>query len=368
MATIKIARIFDKYNLSLFCLIIGGFKKILPKKKSFKKNKILIVKLWAIGDSVLLLPAIDEIKKKFPNSKISVLAHKRNKEVFSGQKSIDEIIDFGIVNIFKNFRKFDVVIDAEPYLNVSALISFYCGKYTIGFSHGKRSSVYDEKILFDKNMHVANNYMNMTKSFGIQTKIVKLSKLNYSKKDSEKVSMLLKKEGIKSGDFVIGICPGVAESVKSRMWPKENFIKLSDELIEKINAKIIIIDSNSNKNIADEIVRDMKNQSINLSGKVSLKELFCLVERCNVFISNDTGSMHIAAAQGVKTVGLFGPNTPKLWAPFGKENVSLYHPPYCSPCIDNSKGFMPECFNKVYQKCMKDISVKEVFESVKRLR
>ncbi len=77
--------------------------------------------------------------------------------------------------------------------------------------------------------------------------------------------------------------------------------------------------------------------------------------------------MHIAAAQGVKTIGLFGPNTPVLWGPYGKGNISIYRPPLCSPCIDNTKGRMPECYNEIYQKCMKDISVDEVFSNFEKL-
>lgn len=366
---IKLIRIFDKYVLSIICIGLGIFTKLGFKRK-IKNDKILIIKLWALGDSVVLLPSIKAIREKYSNAKIDVLCHKRNKDVFSGNKYVDEVIEFNIFSIFKMFRKYDICIDTEPYLNASAIIAFWTAKFRIGFSHGIRSFSYNKRILFNKKQHMVKNYIDMINMLEIKVDINlnKLVKLNYSQNDKKKIDELLRKNNIIRTDYIIGICPGVAESVKSRMWPKENFAELSSKIIKNINAKIIFIDSFSNKEIVDEIVGKIDYPVVNLAGKTSIKELFYLIEKCDIFISNDTGSMHIAAAQGVKTIGLFGPNTPKLWGPYGEQNISIYYAQYCSPCIDNTKGLMPKCFNKTYQKCMKDINVNEVYDAVKKLK
>ena len=107
MFSVKIAfqRLVDKALFFNICRIFGFFKI----NKDFDKNKIkniLIIKLWALGDSIVVLPLIDALKKGFPNAKIDVLAHKKNKVVFEGQKNINKIIDFGAINIMKNFRKY----------------------------------------------------------------------------------------------------------------------------------------------------------------------------------------------------------------------------------------------------------------------
>ena len=105
---------------------------------------------------------------------------------------------------------------------------------------------------------------------------------------------------------------------------------------------------------------------MNLAGKMSLREFFAFIEKCNLVVSNDTGVMHIAAAQGVKTIGLFGPNLPVRWGPFGKGNISLYKGEVCkfSPCINVHKGEVPECRFGDDNKCMKEINVEDVLEYI----
>ena len=95
------------------------------------------------------------------------------------------------------------------------------------------------------------------------------------------------------------------------------------------------------------------------------------MEKLNWFIGNDAGAMHIAAAQGAKTIGLFGPNIPLRFAPYGKNNISIYKGEICefSPCINVHKGEVPDCLypkhSGDYQKCMKNIKVEDVLDKVK---
>ena len=106
----------------------------------------------------------------------------------------------------------------------------------------------------------------------------------------------------------------------------------------------------------------------NFAGKFTLRQTFYLISKCNVFIGNDSGPMHIAAAQGVKTIGLFGPNLPLRFAPLNKKSISLYKKMPCSPCINVHKGQVPECIyskdSKDFQKCMKAIKAEDVLKFI----
>jgi len=92
-----------------------------------------------------------------------------------------------------------------------------------------------------------------------------------------------------------------------------------------------------------------------------------LIEKCNMFIGNDGGPMHIGAAQGVKTIGLFGPETPVIFGPFNKGNISLFKGIECSPCIKIYEGKYMKCKYEE-NKCLKLISVEEVLRAVERLK
>lgn len=350
------------------CSILGLVK--INKRLDIKKvRRILIIKIWALGDSVVLLPTIKAIKDKFPNIKIDVLAHKSNKAVFEGQEFIDNIIEFSLPNILRLFKKYDLCIDAEPFANVSATISFLSSSYSLGFSHGVRSKVYNETTLFNKNQHMVSNYLDFAEKIGIKPSVDKLIPIKINKNDSQHVSEYIRKNNIHENDFVVALVPGVGSSVRYRMWPIDNFAKLGDELIRKFGAKVIFVDSKGNKPVVKEIQALMDEKSINTAGDFSVKQAAEMLRRCKVVVSNDSGMMHVSAAMGTKTIGLFGPNTPALWAPYGKGNVSIWKPKKGCPFIDNTKAELaPENLTKEQITCMDAITVDDVIKAVERIR
>ncbi len=359
MNLVKLYRAIDKYMGGLLCLVLSIFSW-QPKEMGIKN--ILVVRLWTIGESILTLPMIHALRKRFPKAKISVLVTKRSREIFTGNKDIDKIIHFGLKNLGL-FKKFDLAIDTEPYFKLSALLAFYLAKKRIGFSHGIRSLLYSGKVKFNDKQHAVLTFLDLSKMVGAWYKPDKLIKLAVSEKDKGAVEAYLKNSGIKKGDFLVGICPGAAESAKHRMWPAERFSQLADKLIKRYKAKIIFVEKD--KKIIRKIQNLMKYGSFDSEG-LSLKQVIYLIENCKFFISNDTGPMHIAASQGVKTIGLFGPNLPLRYGPFGKGNKALYHKVWCSPCVNTHEGSFPECFNKEFQKCLKLITVDEVLRAVRK--
>jgi heptosyltransferase-2 len=205
------------------------------------------------------------------------------------------------------------------------------------------------------------NYLDMIRILGFKYNTISLEELTVSDEIKKKIDGFIKKNTRKK--IIVGITPGVAETVKSRMWFEDRFALLADRIIKELNADVIFIDSPDNKKTVENIISMMKNRPIDASGNFSLYETFYLIKKCNVFISNDTGPMHIAAAQGCKTIGLFGPNTPVLWAPFGKGNISIYKTKL-PPSIQNDKGTFEEGNREEY---MGPISIDDVFSAVKKL-
>lgn len=373
-------RFIDKHLGNLMCNFLGFFnRKNANSKKDYKK--ILVVQLWGIGETILTLPSIEALRKNYPKSNIDVLATSRNKDVFFNNQNISslkliKLNPFSILAfIFKNFRKYGLVVDMEEYLNISAIISFFAGKEVVGYSHGLRSKLYDYKVKYNDKQHVVETFLDLVRGLNIKYDAEKLPKLRYSKTDENKVNKFLKNNKIKSNDFLVVVAPGAAESAKSRMWPFERYAELCDELAERYNAKVVFTgtpdESNLIKSIQDKM--EKKENTFNAAGEINLNQLFCLIEKCRLFIGNDSGPMHIAAAQGVKTLGLFGPNLPVRFGPYGKNGIGLYKGYNCqfSPCINVHKGQVPDCLypknSNDYQKCMKNISVDDAIKEVEKL-
>lgn len=377
---VLLTKLIDRHLGKIICRLLGAFAKRKPINKSEIKN-ILVVQLWGIGETILALPAIEALRKKFSDSRIDILATSRNKDVFFGNDKVDNILYvktslFSVLNfIINNNKKYDLAIDMEEYLNVSAIISFFAGKRVVGYSHGARSKLYDERVRYNDKQHAVQTFLDLARILGIDYDAEKLPELNYSKNDIKIVDNFLKKNGIKKNDFVVCVAPGAAESAKARMWPLERYAELCDEVIARHNAKIVFSGSIDEMGLVNGIIEKMENKSkcFNFAGKITLTQLFYLITKCKLFVGNDAGPMHIAAAQGIRTLGLFGPNLPVRFGPYGKGNVSLYKGYNCefSPCINVHKGQVPDCLyprnSNDYQKCMKNISVDDVLKEVEKM-
>jgi len=374
-----IIKFIDKYIGNLICNFLGLFKN---KFSGIKKiDRILVTQLWGIGETILMLPSIEALGKKFPKAEIAVLATSRNKGVFLDNKNIDKITvislsPFSVLNfIIKNLRKYDLVIDMEEYLNISAIISFFSGRRVAGYSHNSRAKLYDIKIKYNDGQHAVQTFLDLVRTLDIVYDIDKLPKLNFSKHDKNFINRFLINNGIKKNSFVICVAPGAAESAKARIWPHERYAELCDELVNKHDAKIVFVGVLDETELIGSIQNNMesKDNTINAAGKMTLNQLFYLISKCKLFIGNDAGPMHIAAAQGVKTLGLFGPNLPIRFGPYGKGNIGLYKGYNCefSPCINVHRGQVPDCLypknSNDYQKCMKNISVDDALKEVEKL-
>lgn len=355
-------KIIDRYlgiPLIAILYLFGLFSK-----KSKEVRSILVIMFWGIGSNIAAMPVLKAIKQKYPNVKLSILIPKKNEALFYKNKYVDDklFVNLSIVPLIKllikNKNKFDLVIDTEHWLNISAVIAFFLGKKRVGFSNRFRSILYTDKVKFDKRQHSVMNNLELIGNGNFE-----LEKIKSSNKNKKFVNYFLKINKVKG--FVVGLTIGTGSTVPERRWPEENFARLADKLIEKYKAKIILIGAKREIPLMRKVKSFMKYNAI-ITG-FDLGKTIYLIEKCDMFIGNDGGPMHIAAAQGVKTIGLFGPETPVIFGPYSKNSISLFKKLSCSPCILIYEGKYNKCkYND--NKCLKAISVGEVLESVGKLK
>jgi ADP-heptose:LPS heptosyltransferase len=330
-ATRSVQRAIDRYFGGAICLLIWLFRKLFKKNNRILTNdvrKIACIKLWAIGESVLILPMLHEIHQIYPKATIDVICTPQNSEVFTQLLYINRVRIYSLWRllslIFKS-KEYDLVFDAEPFFCFSALLTWRLAKYSVGFSHGVRSHLYDRAIKYNDSQHIVQTYCDMLVGIGIGTppKPAALQQLAFTNNDSEYINKLL--VDVPSDASRIVFSAGSGPSNPERRWASENFISLGRRLISSSNAKIILIGGKDEVSLNSSIAEELSFNCLDLTSKLSLKQLFALLKVISVFVGNDSGPMHISAAQGAPTIGLFGPNTPVRFAPFGKSNVSIYH-------------------------------------------
>ena len=377
MANIALQRVIDKYVGGALCL---GYGMLHDKKPLDKKDvkEILVVRLWTLGETILTLPMIERLRKEYPHAKITVLARNNNKEIFKFVDFIDDILLFENENlrILWGMRgHFDLAIDTEPYLRVSGLLARFLSKKQIGFDHGVRGRIYSNRIHYDDRKHVVELFCDLLKPLGISYKPEKLVRLK-----SSDISRKIENMTGKSLDDIniVGMHASTAASAKYRAWPTDNFVKLIDMLVTRIpNTVVVLTGTPAEHKLNEDIIKRCScdhKKVFNLAGMLNFSEFIGLFDCLNLFISNDTGPMHLASAQNCKTIGLFGPNLPLRFGPYpidGVQNSTIYHGEKvpCSPCINVHTGQFKKCrrMKNGTGECMCLIEPEEVLGFAKRM-
>ncbi len=364
----EIERFVEKKVLPSMCSLLSIFKR---KKPLLEKNKeMVVIRLWALGESILCLPMIKALKQANPDSRITVLCTKKNSDVFRGQDFIDAYKETSSSSIpffiLKNFRRFDLAIDTEPHFAISAILSFFCAKRSIGYDHGPRAKLYDVNVAYNDAQHAVCTICDLLKPLGINARPKELVRLRYSQDAARSLDAKLKAMGINPDKHpLIGMHAFTGPSATWRAWPKERFAQLIGRIKERYGCTFILTGSSSEEPGNLGIIGMLKDKGdVFCMLNLSQTELFCLVAKYDLMIANDTGPMHVAAAQGVPTIGLFGPNLPQRFGPFPLgRNLAFYHPSPGHPVINIHLNEMRKCDGE----CMRLISVDEVFEGARKM-
>lgn len=368
----------DKIIGTPTCFLLGVLDKLFFRKTSpsLQWKKILVIKLIAIGDLVAALPTIKALKKSFPDAHLAMLVTPRVKEVVDGCSYLNNIIyydilgqDKGVVGLFKIIsllrkERFDVVIELDHYYRITSMITFFAGiKNRVGFDlpgQGRRGLV-TTKVPYLVNRHEVEAFLEAAKGIGADISDKELVEIWTSDQDKEYVDKFLKEAEVSMGDILVGIHPGTGPSATSRRWAPERFGKLADWLIKEKKAKVVWTGAQSELSLINECIKFMTSKPIIAAGKINLKQFAELARRCNLFICVDTGPLHIAAAMKTKVIGLYGPNTPLKWGPYGKGNIAIYKNLPCSPCTKQYLGQVSKCSEP---KCMEQIEIEDVKQAV----
>ncbi len=297
--------------------------------------KIIIrIPNW-IGDAVMFIPSLENIKKAFKKGEIYLIGRTPAIDIFENYPGIKELIKLkgkGLkkeIEPLKRIREegFDIGF-LFPNSFISAL-GFYLGKVKnrVGYKRDGRGFFLTERIKpeFSYDYHFSNYYLNLLKKSGIKTEKIDRISLYISEEEKEKRDIFLKKY---KNRLKIGIASG-ASFGDSKKWFPERFKEVAEYFEKKYNAQIFYFGSTADYY---DCVKSSTKTSINLCGETGIREAMALIDKMDLFISNDSGLMHIANALGVETVGIFGSTSPFSTYPYNKNRKIIFHKVYCSPC------------------------------------
>ncbi|HMS40191.1 MAG TPA: lipopolysaccharide heptosyltransferase II [Pyrinomonadaceae bacterium] len=346
------------------------------KKTTEKKQKIIIRGTNWVGDAVMSIPALRELRRIFPDAFLTLHTRTWAKGIFCDVDFLDEILTFDktdskISDTFaqtKLLKKndFDLAV-LFPNSFESALVA-KLAKIPKRFGYAKegRSFLLTNSIEIPEwknERHEVFYYLNLVseieKSYIGKTLIsenLPNIDLQVSEERRAEARKILEENGVDLSKKTIALGVGSTNS-RAKRWQAESFAKLNNLLQNDLGANVLLVGAKDEIDVSNEVFENSQQKPIILTGKTSLSQIVAILAEIDLLVSNDMGLAHIAPAVGTKTLVIFGPTNEKTTRPIGSEIIRKTVD--CAPCM------LRDC--PIDHRCMTQISAEEVFAKAKNL-
>lgn len=311
---------------------------------TFDPRNILVIDFGQLGDVVLSLPALRAIRQKFPLAKMTVAAGRPSAAIVRMSSYADATIEVDrvamrdgfkplsilkILKVVKEVRqqKFDFVIDLHSFSETN-LLGFLSGAPKRLFARRQGRSI-DLLSNFrpqpplettNRQRHQGDRYLDVLKPLRIEA-ADRVPKLASHRVDDREIDRLLGKEKADSGSPLVGLFPGAGH--EERRWPLSRFAQLAEVLVHSDGVRPLIFLGPEERHLVSEIKTTFPSQAVILD-RLTIPQLAAALARLAVFVSNDTGPMHIAAAVGTPVVILLDRRAPDTYIPLNEPKRVIY--------------------------------------------
>ena len=339
--------------------------------------KILVRATNWVGDAVMSIPALETIRGRWPSAEIAILARPWVAEIYRDQGYADRIVVFdhagahrgvfGVERLAGEIRRerFETAVLLQNAFEAAWIARRAAIPERIGYARDGRGSLLTQAIAVPQcgeiPPHESYYYLELLRRAGWieRLPVVNEIRLRVDFAKAQLAESRLCEAGVRSRtptSLRIALAPGAAYGT-AKCWPPERFAALADRLIADFDADVIIFGSASEREVARRIAAAMKHRATVLAGETRIGDLPALLAACQLFIGNDAGAMHVAAAVGLPVVTVFGPTDPEGTAPVTPRRSLVRHAVSCSPC------FLRYC--PVDHRCMTRVEVHQVYEAAR---
>ncbi len=373
-----------------FRALLGGpplapFRATTPPKGGALPlpHRVLAIKFYGLGNIAMLLPVLQDLRDGLPDdAEIDFLTLEGNRTLLEASGLATNVLTsnlegsmgfvLGVLKAvnFARSRNYDVVIDFEQFIKISAIVSYCTGApERVGFNTDgqHRAWLYTTRVVYTDSEHMSGIFRRLLRPFGIRpTK--KLVPMRLSDADVAEVDDLLAGVGIGKDTFpVIGVHLGSGPNfyrVPLKRWPLESFVEVCEALADRYGARIVLTGQGAEeRELVDAAKKMLRCESIDTCDQLSVRTLLALMKRCNLVVANDTSVMHLAALVRTPVVAFFGPTAPIHYGPNNPEDLVFYRDLYCSPCLTNYNLKISRCVDPV---CIRGIAAADVVAGIDR--
>ena len=318
---------------------------------------------------VLLTPALRALKIAYPQSHLVLLIRPLVADLMATHPYVDEVMVDSKgrrLNRLPSFYKsvseirrsdFDLAVVLHPTSFRNALIPFLAGiPERVGSNVSGRGILLTRTCADRTDLHEVHRYLRVLELIGIHEPNAKLE-FWHTDTDRHAVSQILAAHGISPKEYLIGVNLGT--TWRTKRWDLEDFAEVITQVQKRFGARILLTGSPTESPLGEALTQIAKVETINLIGKTTLMQLGALIESCDLYLTCDSGPMHIAAAVRTPTIALFGPTSPIRHGPYGENHEVIEKPVECRPC------YKRKCMRKDQPYlCMTEINPNEVVAQI----
>ncbi len=327
-----------------------------------KFKNFVIMRTDRIGEVLLSTVAVDSIRKAYPGARVTFVTSEYSRDIVEGREDVEEVITVDTANkdkwLLRSVRlsgllrkkRFDTAIILNPHklLHTACFLAGIARRVGYdrkwGFLLNKKVS--DERARGEK--HEIEYTMDLLRGLGIDTTAPD-PRMVIDGAAEKFIKDLLGKMKIYPDRALIIIHPGSSNPAK--MWPGKHYADLIRRIKSVLDCHIAMIGDETEKGLVKGVINEAGVDILDFSGMFDIKKLAAFLKKAGLFIGNDTGPMHMAAAIGVPVVAIFGRNIPGVspvrWRPWGEKHAVLHESPGCDPCLDTACPYDYKCMRAV---------------------
>ncbi len=327
--------------------------------------KILIRATNWIGDAIMALPALQAVRGKFPDAHIAIVARPYVADIYRDQGICDELIGYDpkaehlgwkgreLLAQELRARKFNIALLFQNAFD-AAWLAWRAGvPQRIGYARDGRSLLLTKAIPVPKHGEIPPHekfyYLELLRSAGWIDALQDDAHITLRVPDSarQRATLTLLEAGARAKALRIAVGAGASYG-SAKCWPPDRFAKALNSILSQTDADVVLFGTAGEAAVSSAIASELRRAPIDLTGKTPIGDLPALLSQCHLFLGNDSGAMHVAAAVGLPVVAIFGPTDPEGTAPVTPSATLVQQKPYCSPC------FLRRC--PTDHRCMKAVT------------
>lgn len=376
----------DDFGVQEHPIVVRAARHPLLDAQSIRR--ILVIKLDHLGDVVLSLPALRRLHEVFPEAEITMLVGPWAATLLNGETSVSRVLTYSFFDADSSqppkqdraeletlgaslrSMRFDLAVDLRRHPETRQILRASGARYTVGFMTGGDDSWLTLRVPCEDDqprrrpaLHITDQLASLVEAIRTAADGGALPKLNHAREGIGSAPTTAPSHRPSDARIVVGIHPGCGQAI--RRWPTEYFAEFADLGVDRLGARVVLFGGQQELALAEAVREQMKNRehAVILVGRGPISSFMKEVRQCSVFVGNNSGPVHIAAALGIPSVGIYaGTSDPWEWAPLGPNALCVSRACDLSPCYFGDSQLCPLDVD-----CLRRLEVSFVWEAALRV-